>query len=285
MDVSAVHDGLVGRLRDFCQRTRSSGVTLGLSGGIDSALVTYLAVEALGAGSVHPLFLPSPFTSEQSLVDSEQLCKNLGVRLHVHPIGGLYERFSEESLTLLRGMGELGDIGDEGGLRVMQDNLQARIRGVLLMALSNYAGLLVLNTTNRSECYVGYTTLYGDACGAVSVLGSLYKSEVYALADYVNDRGACSVIPQPIIDRAPSAELHEGQLDSDSLPEYPVLDRILRVIVDRVGCGGASEAEREAHYEQARDGLIGEYGRAVVERVEGLVLSSEFKRGQLPPVL
>lgn len=252
---------LVLGLRDFVGKCGFSGVLLGLSGGMDSALVAALAVEALGPGNVLGVLMPSPYTSRESIDAAEALAANLGIATRSIPITPAME-------TMEAGLAEAfaGTKRD-----VTEDNLQARIRGVFLMSLSNKFGRLLLNTGNKSEAAVGYTTLYGDSCGALAVIGDLYKSQVYGLARWYNKRAGYDRIPRVILERAPSAELHHGQKDEDSLPAYDILDKILYDHIEmRMGYDTLCEVGHD---------------RETVERVLYLIKTAEFKRRQSPPSL
>ncbi|AKU91226.1 NAD+ synthase [Vulgatibacter incomptus] len=246
-------------LRDYLRKTGFEKVVLGLSGGIDSALTAALAVSAIGAENVIGVALPSQYTSQISKDDAAALAENLGIRFETLSIEPAFEAFKETLAPVLEGRTPT----------LTYENLQARSRGVLLMALSNELGALLLTTGNKSESAVGYCTLYGDMAGGLNLLGDLPKIVVYALSRYVNrDR---EVIPSRTISRPPSAELREGQTDQDSLPPYEVLDRIIAGYVVE----GRSADELVAAGED----------EAVVRRVRKLVRSSEFKRRQAAPSL
>ncbi|HEX2606975.1 MAG TPA: NAD+ synthase, partial [Flavisolibacter sp.] len=214
-NIQEIHDALILGIRDYFHKMGFQKATLGASGGIDSAVVQALAVEALGKEQVHVLLMPSEFSSDHSVNDAVALCKTLGNRYDIVPIKEGYEAL----LHTLNPM--FGDLP----FNVAEENLQSRIRGNLLMALANKFGYILLNTSNKSELATGYGTLYGDMAGGLSVLGDLYKMQVYALARYLNRKGV--IIPENILTKAPSAELRPNQKDSDSLPDYPVLDRVL----------------------------------------------------------
>src|SRR5690606_8331321 len=187
----------------------------GLSGGIDSAVVCALAAEALGAENVFPVLLPSRYSSDHSIKDAIDLAENLGCKYTTVPIAKIADTFEESLATEFEGLPQ----------NLTEENIQARSRGVILMALSNKLGHILLNTSNKSECAVGYGTLYGDMCGAISVIGDCYKTQVYKLANYINrDR---EIIPVNTIVKPPSAELRPDQKDSDSLPDYDILDKVL----------------------------------------------------------
>jgi NAD+ synthetase len=252
-----IYKALTTGIRDYVHKNGFSSVLLGLSGGIDSALVLALAVDALGAENVEAVMMPFHYTSGMSLEDAQQQAAWLGVRYRNMPIASIYDSFT----TLLAP--EFG----ERPVDVTEQNLQARIRGVLLMSLSNKLGSLLLSTSNKSESAVGYATLYGDMAGAFSPLKDVYKMQVYALAEYRNTLG--QAIPQRVIERPPSAELAPGQVDQDSLPPYEVLDAILRRFIEGD--------------EVLEDIIASGFDAATVRRVVNLVLLSEYKRRQAAP--
>lgn len=218
-----VQQAVVLSIRDYVRKNGFQGVTLGLSGGIDSALTIALAVEALGADAVHAIMMPFRYTSKMSLEDAEQQAKTLGVRYDVIAIEPIYESFLQQLAPQLAGHEP----------DVTEENLQARSRGVLLMALSNKTRSLVLTTGNKSELAVGYCTLYGDMCGGFAPIKDLPKMMVFALARHMNANAAQEVIPMRVIERPPSAELAPGQTDQDSLPDYAVLDKIIHLYVEQ----------------------------------------------------
>lgn len=254
-----IHDALLLGIRDYFGKLGFKSAVLGLSGGIDSALTATLAVRALGKDNVMGLMMPSRFSSKGSVDDAVQLAKNLGIRYEIIEIEPMYERFLQQLTPILQ----------DKPFNVTEENIQARIRGTLLMATSNKLGPILLNTTNKSEMSVGYGTLYGDLCGGISVLGDIYKTEVYQLVKYVNKDQAW--IPQNSIDKPPSAELRPGQKDSDSLPEYEILDKILYQYIEK---------------RQGPDEIIAQgYDAALVRRILRLVNINEFKREQTAPVI
>ena len=259
-------------LRDYARRCGFRQAVVGSSGGIDSALTLALAVEALGAENVVGITMPSSFSSEGSVSDSEALCRNLGVPLKHHAIAGIVSQFTQGFESALGG--ELRGVALE--------NLQARVRGTILMEYSNSFGHLLLTTGNKSEISVGYCTLYGDTNGGLGLIGDLYKTEVFALSRHLNETAGREIIPQAIIDKEPSAELAPGQKDVDSLPPYPVLDQILKLLIE-----GPRLAQHE--YQEARtfvDTLRGQAsGEALVERIRGMVARNEYKRRQSPPIV
>ncbi len=252
-----IYTALVTGLRDYVHKNGFSEVVVGLSGGIDSALVASIAVDALGPDLVHGITMPSRYSSEGSLTDSKALAENLGCRFDVVPIEPVFTAFLD-SLAPLFG---------EASSDVAEENLQARIRGTLLMAISNKFGGMVVATGNKSEMAVGYATLYGDMAGGFAVLKDAYKTVVYRLAGWRNKQG--EVIPQAIIDKAPSAELRPDQLDTDSLPPYDVLDSIL---------------ERYIENDATVDEVVADgYVRDLVYRIARMVDRNEYKRRQAPP--
>jgi NAD+ synthase len=260
------YQGLMLGLRDYVNKNRFPGVLLGLSGGIDSALTAAVAVDALGPARVLGVRLPSRFTSDASQTDAELSANRLGVRLETIPIAGVVAAV-EAALAPLFG-GRPRDITEE--------NMQARARGLLLMAVSNKFGSMLLTTGNKSEMSVGYATLYGDMCGGYSVLKDLYKTEVYALARWRNHcvpQGGLGpsgeVVPPNVLTKAPTAELKPDQTDQDTLPEYGELDAMLNGLV---------EEERSVD-EIARDG----HARDVVSRTQNMLFTAEYKRRQAPP--
>jgi NAD+ synthase (glutamine-hydrolysing) len=246
--------------RDYVRKCGFSKVLVGLSGGIDSALVAAIAVEALGAENVVGVGMPTEYSSLGSISDARKLAKNLGIRFELLPI---HEVFAEFQKTL-----EPLFAGTPFGLA--EENLQPRIRGTLLMALSNKFGALVLTTGNKSEMAVGYCTLYGDMVGALAVIGDVYKTRVYELSRHANR--SHEIIPETTIEKPPSAELRPGQRDTDSLPPYEILDPILEAYVERY-----LSAEQIAEEQNVDAALV----RSVLKLVE----QSEYKRQQAAPVL
>lgn len=245
-------------LRDYVLKNRFPGVVLGLSGGIDSAVVAAMAVDALGAEKVHCVMLPYAYTSRDSLVDAEECAKLLGVRYDVVPIKAPVEGFLSALQPLFEGTAP----------GITEENLQSRTRGVVLMAISNKFGSMVLTTGNKSEMSVGYATLYGDMNGGYNPIKDVYKTEVYRLASWRNVLS--HVIPERIITKAPTAELRENQKDQDSLPPYEVLDAILE---------GLIEHEVPVADIVARTG----YDEALVKRVQHMLYVAEYKRRQAAP--
>ncbi|MBB5328155.1 NAD+ synthase [Tunturiibacter gelidoferens] len=259
-EVAAMWDALVLGTRDYVRKCGFSKVLVGLSGGIDSALVAAIAVEALGKENVIGVGMPTEYSSLGSIEDAKNLAKNLGVRFELLPVHDVFAQFQFLLQPLFKGT----------PFGLAEENLQPRIRGTLLMALSNKFGALVLTTGNKSEMSTGYCTLYGDMVGALAVIGDVMKTRVYALSRYVNRTK--EVIPWETISKPPSAELRPGQQDTDSLPPYEVLDPILEAYVERY-CSAEQIAE-----EQGVD-------VALVRSVLQLVEKSEYKRQQAAPVL
>jgi NAD+ synthase (glutamine-hydrolysing) len=264
-DIPATWAALVLGTRDYVRKCGFSKALIGLSGGIDSALVAAIAVEALGAENVLGIGMPSEFSSSGSIDDARRLAQNLGIRFEVVAIHDVFEQYTRTLEPLFAGT----------PFGLAEENLQSRIRGVLLMALSNKFGALVLTTGNKSEMSTGYCTLYGDMVGALAVIGDVMKTRVYALSRYANRER--EVIPQNTIDKPPSAELRPDQRDTDSLPPYEILDPILEAYVERYCSAEQILAERTA----AGDNI----DLALIRRVLLLVERSEYKRQQAAPVL
>jgi NAD+ synthase len=255
----ALYSACVLGLRDYVNKNGFSGVVLGLSGGIDSALVAAMSVDALGADRVHCIMLPYRYTSEESITDAAACAKALGLRYDTVPIGGPVTAF----------MDALGDLFEGTNEGVTEENIQSRTRGVILMAVSNKFGYMVVTTGNKSEMSVGYATLYGDMAGGFAVLKDVPKLLVYELVADRVERSDRELIPRTVIDRPPSAELRPDQKDTDSLPPYEILDPALALYIEGDG---------------SREDLI-ESGltRADALRVAGLVDRAEYKRRQAPP--
>jgi NAD+ synthetase len=259
-------------LKDYARRCGFKTAVVGCSGGIDSALTLALAVEAFGTGSVVGITMPSKFSSEGSVSDSVTLCRNLGIALVEHPISDIvatYEAgFSATFATPLQGL--------------PLENLQARVRGTILMEYSNAFGHLLLTTGNKSEVSVGYCTLYGDTNGGLGLIGDLYKTEIFELCRHINASAGRELIPVAIIDKPPSAELAPGQKDTDSLPPYDVLDEILKTLI---------EGDRLPEWEHARAAEMmvelqaSPTGLVTIARIKNLIAHNEYKRRQAPPVL
>jgi NAD+ synthetase len=258
-DEEEIFCGLVMGVRDYLNKCGYNKAVVGLSGGIDSAVVAAIAVEALGAENVMGISMPSQYTASQSISDAERLAGNLGVSFSVVPIEELFEQYKKSLSPLFPGKTE----------DVTEENIQARIRGNILMAVSNKLGSMVLSTGNKSEMSVGYCTLYGDMAGGLSVISDVPKMKVYALAHWINREK--EVIPQAIIDRPPTAELRPNQTDQDSLPPYEVLDLILEGYV-----------EKHRSVEQLiEEGYDAEVVRQMVRKVD----QNEYKRNQAAPGL
>ena len=258
-DVGNLRKALVLGIADYVSKCGFSSVILGLSGGIDSAVVAALACEALGPENVEGVLMPSRFSSEGSITDSLALAKNFGFKTRTLPIEATHAAFLETLAESFEGLEP--DVAEE--------NLQARVRGTLLMALSNKFGHLVLSTGNKSELAVGYCTLYGDMNGGLAVLGDCYKGWVRDIARHYNRDG--ELMPLSIIDKPPSAELRPDQADTDSLPPYDELDAILEAFI-----------ERQASVEQVIESGVDE---ALAKRIRRLLDLNEYKRRQAPPVL
>ncbi len=259
LDTPLIHQALLLGIRDYFNKSGFTKAVVGLSGGIDSAVVAALACEALGPENVLAVLMPSVYSSDHSITDALDLVRNTGCHHEVIPIQPMADTFSQGLHTAFEGLSP----------DVTEENIQARIRGTLLMAFSNKLGYILLNTSNKSEAAVGYGTLYGDMAGALGVIGDIYKTQVYHLAGYINrDR---EIIPQHTIVKPPSAELRPGQQDSDSLPDYELLDSVLFQYI---------ENEKSTMQIVA----LG-FEEALVHRVLRMVDRAEFKRFQSPPVL
>lgn len=256
---SLIHDALVLGIRDYFTKSGFKKAILGLSGGIDSALVCALATEALGAENVMAILMPSEFSSDHSIKDALDLVSNLGCRHQIIPIQDSITAFDKMLKPLF------GDLPFD----VAEENIQSRCRAITVMALSNKFGYILLNTSNKSELAVGYGTLYGDMAGAIAVIGDLYKTGVYQLCQHINRNR--EIIPKNILVKAPSAELRPGQKDADSLPDYAILDKILFEYIEL----------RKSH----QDIIALSIDEALVHRILKLVNHAEFKRRQSPPIL
>lgn len=260
-------NGLVAGIRDYFRKTGFSRALLGLSGGVDSALIAVLAAEALGPQNVLTIAMPSQYSASMSLEDAERLAQDFGLRFEVRPIKFL---FSQALREWSEGRGKLTDLA--------QENMQSRLRGNILMTLSNHYGALVLTTGNKSELATGYCTLYGDMCGALAPIGDLYKTQVYGLCQYLNQearKAGKPLIPERILTRAPSAELRPNQTDQDSLPPYDLLDLTLELYLEK----RLPQDEIESEFKR-----LGKDGSGIGKTLK-LVEINEYKRRQAPPVL
>lgn len=269
---SEVYRALVLGLYDYCRKNRFEKVLLGLSGGIDSALVASIAADALGKKAVTGVTMPGSYSSEGSWKDSEKLAKNFGIDFRVHPIKKKYEFLVKTYWDQYRQEGR--SVPGKGKVTLAMENLQARIRGMELMFISNHEGRLLLTTGNKSELAMGYCTLYGDMAGGLCVLGDVYKTEVYRLARYRNEKG--EMIPENTISKPPSAELRPGQKDQDSLPPYELLDEILRLYIEK------NYSRDEIIHELKKQGKNA--AEIVIDTIRK-VDHNEYKRRQTPPLL
>jgi NAD+ synthase (glutamine-hydrolysing) len=258
-DIAQIHQALILGIQDYFYKSGFSRAILGLSGGIDSAVVCALAAEALGAENVMAVLLPSKFSSDHSLKDAEDLVNNLGCMSETVAIKNITEAFETALYPQFENL----------PFNIAEENIQSRSRAVLLMAMCNKFGYILLNTSNKSEAAVGYGTLYGDMCGGISVIGDVYKTQVFQLARYINRER--EIIPENSIVKPPSAELRPGQKDSDSLPEYDVLDKIIYEYVE----------QRSSPAEIIKMG----YEEQTVNRAIRLINLAEHKRYQTPPIL
>ena len=254
-----IYKALVLGVHNYFNKSNFKKAIIGLSGGIDSAVTLVLACDALGAENVLAVLMPSKFSSDHSVSDSVLLCETLQCEYEQLPINAAYNSYINTLDPLFQGL----------EFNVAEENIQARIRGTLLMALSNKFGHILLNTSNKSEMAVGYGTLYGDMCGGLSVLGDLYKTQVYELATFIN--ATKEIIPDNIISKPASAELRPDQKDTDSLPDYAILDEVLRLYVDEA--------------QDPEDIVKKGFEEKLVKRILSMVNSSEYKRFQAPPVL
>jgi NAD+ synthase (glutamine-hydrolysing) len=258
-EIEKIHDALVLGIRDYFSKMGFKRALLGLSGGIDSAIVAVLAAEALGAENVRVLLMPSKYSSDHSIKDAVDLANHLDIQYNIVNVQPIIDSF----------LGVLVPLFETDSLGLTEENLQARIRGTLLMAASNRFGNLLLNTSNKSEAATGYGTLYGDMCGALSVIGDLYKTEVYDLARFINRQR--EIIPENTISKPPSAELRPDQKDSDSLPDYSVLDDILFHFIEM--------------QQSLSELLTDEKPEEASKKALRLLNINEYKRFQMPPVL
>ncbi|RFS22609.1 NAD+ synthase [Chitinophaga silvatica] len=258
-NINRIYDALVLGIKDYFRKMGFTKAILGSSGGIDSAVTLAIACDALGKENVRAILMPSPYSTSHSVDDAVALSENLGNPYDIIRINNIYETFLETLEPYFKGL----------PFNVAEENTQSRIRGNLLMGLSNKFGYILLNTSNKSELSTGYGTLYGDMAGGLSVLGDLYKMQVYSLARYINRNK--EIIPVNIIDKAPSAELRPGQKDSDSLPDYAVLDKILYQYIER----------RQGPREIVAQG----FDAALVSRTLKMVNTNEYKRNQFCPII
>lgn len=258
-DIAQIHDALILGIKDYFGKSGFSKAVLGLSGGIDSAIVCALACRALGAENVMAVLMPSKYSSDHSIKDALDLVENFGCKHEIIAIKEAAEAFDTMLAHAFEGL----------SFNLTEENIQARSRGIVVMAMSNKFGYILLNTSNKSECAVGYGTLYGDMCGAIGVIGDVYKTQIYQLAHYINKDG--EVIPENTIVKPPSAELRPGQKDSDSLPDYDTLDAILYQFIELKKSSASIIAQG--------------FDEALVRRIMKMVNAAEFKRYQTPPIL
>ncbi|TKC01809.1 NAD+ synthase [Pedobacter cryotolerans] len=258
-DIAQIHDALILGIQDYFKKSGFTKAVLGLSGGIDSAVVCALACRALGAENVMAVLMPSKYSSDHSVNDALDLVNNIGCK---HEIIEIKEAANAFDAMLAKPFAGLAP-------NLTEENIQARCRGIILMAMSNKFGYILLNTSNKSECAVGYGTLYGDMCGAIGVIGDVYKMQVFELARYINKDG--EIIPENTIVKPPSAELRPDQKDSDSLPEYDILDKVL---FEHIELQKGSKAIIEQGFDEN-----------LVNRILKMVTQAEFKRYQTPPIL
>lgn len=258
-DIEQIHQALILGIRDYFQKSGFSKAILGLSGGIDSAVVCALAAEALGSENVMAVLMPSEYSTDHSIKDAMDLTQNLGCKHEIIPIKSAAKTFDEMLKPVFKDL----------PFNIAEENIQSRSRAIVVMAMSNKFGYILLNTSNKSECAVGYGTLYGDMAGAISVLGDVYKTQVFQLAHYINREK--EIIPINSIVKPPSAELRPGQKDSDSLPEYDLLDQILYQYIE---------------LKNGPDTIIAQgFDEALVRKIIKMVNAAEFKRYQTPPIL
>ena len=258
-DIEQIHDALILGIKDYFNKSGFTKAVLGLSGGIDSAVVCALACRALGAENVMAVLMPSKYSSDHSIKDALDLVQAIGCKHEIIGIAPVADAFDKVMAKPFEGM----------AFNLTEENIQARCRGIILMAMSNKFGYILLNTSNKSECAVGYGTLYGDMCGAIGVIGDVYKTQIFQLARYINKDG--ELIPENTIVKPPSAELRPDQKDSDSLPDYEILDQILFQHIELKKGSNAIIAQG--------------FDEALVHRVLRMVNLAEFKRYQTPPIL
>lgn len=261
LNIQQVHDALIMGIKDYFTKMGFTKALLGSSGGIDSAVTLALACEALGAENIRAILMPSPYSTDHSVNDAVQLSKNLSNPYDIIPINDIYESFLSTLQPVFNGL----------PFSLAEENIQSRSRGNLLMAIANKFGYILLNTSNKSELATGYGTLYGDMAGGLGVLGDCYKLQVYSLARYINKKKGRPVIPENIITKVPSAELRLNQKDSDSLPDYQVLDKILYQYIEK----------RMGPVEIKLQG----FDPTLVDRILKMVNTNEYKRNQFCPII
>ncbi|HXR84536.1 MAG TPA: NAD+ synthase [Hanamia sp.] len=259
LNISQVYDAIILGIRDYFSKMGFSKAIIGSSGGVDSAVTIALACAALGKENVRAVLMPSEYSTSHSVSDAEQLSKNLENQYDIVPIKNIYNQFLHELKPIFKDL----------PFSIAEENIQARTRGNVLMAVANKFGYILLNTSNKSELAVGYGTLYGDMAGGLGVLGDCYKQQVYELAKYINSKE--EIIPKNILDKAPSAELKPGQKDVDSLPPYEILDQILYQYIERVQ--GPQEIKSMG------------FDAALVDRILKMVNKNEYKRNQFCPII
>jgi len=257
--IEKIHQALILGIRDYFFKSNLHDAVLGLSGGIDSALVCALAVESLGEEHVRGILMPSVYSSDHSITDAVQLAKNLNIKYDILHIQSMVDDFGKQLQPMFKGLAP----------GVAEENIQARTRGVLVMAVSNKFGSILLNTTNKSECAVGYGTLYGDMNGGLAVIADLYKTDVYKLSNYINREK--EIIPQNSITKPPSAELRPDQKDTDSLPDYDILDAILFRYIEQ------NKSPKEI--------IKAGFDEKIVTKICRMVNRNEYKRFQAAPIL
>jgi NAD+ synthase (glutamine-hydrolysing) len=258
-DIAQIHDALILGIQDYFRKSGFSKAVLGLSGGIDSAVVCALACRALGPENVMAVLMPSVYSTDHSIQDALDLVAKFGCKHEIIPIKDAAQAFDDMMAPVFEGL----------PFNLTEENIQARCRGIVVMAMSNKFGYILLNTSNKSECAVGYGTLYGDMCGAIGVIGDVYKTQIYELARYINKDS--EMIPSNSIIKPPSAELRPGQKDSDSLPDYDQLDKILFEYIELK--------------KSSKDIIAQGHDETLVRRIIKMVNTAEFKRYQTPPIL
>ncbi len=267
---SVIHESLIVGIRRFMELNKFTNIVIGLSGGIDSALVAALAAESIGADHIVGLIMPSMYSTQSSVDDAILLANNLGIEYHILPITSMYDKTLEI----------LNPVFAKTDFSIAEENIQARIRMLLLMAYSNKFGHVVLNTSNKSELSVGYGTLYGDLAGAFSLIGDLYKTQVYSISKYINKLHNKDIIPLSIISKAPSAELHPGQKDEDSIPAYDLLDKMLYAWIE----DNKWNEPIEKILKELKIDISDEKIR-IFESVKYMIENNEFKRHLFAPIL